>query len=157
MNSSLLTSRLAEVIFLSPAVEAFGWTLLHFVWQGTLVALAFACFLAFSQGTSPRVRYLVGCTALSLMAFAALSTFFWQVGTRDVQNPRQPVAPRIVMRSHQAAVGTAWVPTIRSVAIASPAARSSWATIPLWNLSRHATAPPGSSRWSFLPGHSLFP
>jgi beta-lactamase regulating signal transducer with metallopeptidase domain len=96
MNSSLLTSRLNEVIFLAPAVEAFGWTLLHFVWQGTLVALAFGCFLAFSQGTSPRVRYLVGCAALSLMALTAVSTFLWQVGTREVLTARQSVAPRIV-------------------------------------------------------------
>ncbi len=96
MNSSLLTSRLNEVIFLAPAVEAFGWTLLHFVWQGTLVALAFGCFLAFSQGTSPRVRYLVGCGALSLMALTGVSTFLWQVGTRDILTARQSVAPRIV-------------------------------------------------------------
>jgi beta-lactamase regulating signal transducer with metallopeptidase domain len=96
MNSSLLTSRLNEVLFLAPAVEAFGWTLLHFVWQGTLVALAFGCFLAFSQGTLPRVRYLVGCAALSLMALTAVSTFLWQVATRDVLTARQSVAPRIV-------------------------------------------------------------
>jgi BlaR1 peptidase M56/parvulin-like peptidyl-prolyl cis-trans isomerase-like protein len=96
MNSSLLTSRLNEVIFLAPAVEAFGWTLLHFVWQGTLVALAFGCFLAFSQGTSPRVRYLVGCAALSLMALSAISTFLWQVGTRDVRTARQSIASPIV-------------------------------------------------------------
>ena len=96
MNSSLLTSRLNEVLFLAPAVEAFGWTLLHFVWQGTLVAPVFGCFLAFSQGTSPRVRYLVGCAALSLMALTAVSTFLWQVGTRDVLTARQSVAPQIV-------------------------------------------------------------
>jgi beta-lactamase regulating signal transducer with metallopeptidase domain len=96
MNSSLLTSRLDAVLFLVPAVEAFGWTLLHFVWQGTLVALAFGCFLAFSQRTSPRVRYAVGCAALSLMALVAVSTFFWQVQTRHVQAARQPVAPPIV-------------------------------------------------------------
>ncbi len=61
MNSSLLTPHWDEVLFLLPAIEALGWTLLHFVWQGTLVALAFGCFLAFSQSLSPRVRYAAGC------------------------------------------------------------------------------------------------
>jgi beta-lactamase regulating signal transducer with metallopeptidase domain len=95
MNSSLLTSRLDAVLFLLPAIEALGWTLLHFVWQGTLVALAFGCFLAFSQSLSPRVRYAAGCAALSLMALAVVSTFLWELGTCAVQTAGHSAAPRI--------------------------------------------------------------
>jgi len=48
----------------TPTVELLGWTLLHFVWQGALVAAVLAGALYLLRTHSPRVRYVVSCAAL---------------------------------------------------------------------------------------------
>jgi TonB family protein len=55
--------------------HAAGWTLLHFLWQGALVALILACILALLSGRSAQPRYLAACAALVLMAILPLITF----------------------------------------------------------------------------------
>jgi bla regulator protein BlaR1 len=45
-------------------VAAIGWTLLQFVWQGTLIGLATALLLRTLRGAAPQVRYLVACAGL---------------------------------------------------------------------------------------------
>jgi len=51
-------------------VDGAGWTLLHFVWQGTLAALGLGFALAIVPRTWARVRYVLAC--LTLIAMAAL-------------------------------------------------------------------------------------
>jgi len=48
-----------------PAVELLGWVLLHFVWQGALVAGVLAGTLVLLRGHAPSVRYAVSCAALA--------------------------------------------------------------------------------------------
>jgi len=48
----------------TPTVELLGWTLLHFVWQGALVAAVLAGALYLLRDHAPRVRYVVSCAAL---------------------------------------------------------------------------------------------
>jgi beta-lactamase regulating signal transducer with metallopeptidase domain len=55
-------------------VEVIGWTLLHFVWQGTLIALALGMLLLLLPRTCARARYLLACAALVAMALAPLAT-----------------------------------------------------------------------------------
>jgi GWxTD domain-containing protein len=55
--------------------HAAGWTLIHFLWQGTLVAIILACVLALLSRRSAQSRYLAACVALVLMAILPLSTF----------------------------------------------------------------------------------
>jgi VWFA-related protein len=59
-----------------PWVGRLGWTLLHFLWQGTAIAVLYtiARFL-FARHLSPRTRYGLACTALSAMAAAPPLTF----------------------------------------------------------------------------------
>ena len=52
-----------------------GWTLLHFVWQGALLALLLWCGLALMEHASARTRYAVCCLAMALMAALPLATF----------------------------------------------------------------------------------
>ena len=54
---------------------AAGWTLLHFLWQGALVAIILACVLALLNGRSAQPRYLAACVALVMMAVLPLITF----------------------------------------------------------------------------------
>src|ERR1035438_9432387 len=60
----------------NPAVHALGWTLLHFLWQGTLVATLLAGILGLLSRRSPQLRYVVACCALVLML--ALPLITWQ-------------------------------------------------------------------------------
>ncbi len=57
-----------------PAFRALGWALLHFVWQGALVAGLAAVAFRLLRGHSPQVRYAVGCAALLLMLAAPVAT-----------------------------------------------------------------------------------
>lgn len=45
-------------------IDGLGWTLLHFIWQGALIALATALLLALTRHSRPAVRYNIACTAL---------------------------------------------------------------------------------------------
>src|SRR6478672_181255 len=50
-----------------PAAQAIGWALLHFIWQGTLVAFLTAIALACLRKGAADIRYVVSAIGLSLM------------------------------------------------------------------------------------------
>ncbi len=52
--------------FTSATTEALGWTLLHFLWQGAVLAILLYCVMAVSR--SAVVRYTAGVCTLALMA-----------------------------------------------------------------------------------------
>jgi TonB family protein len=58
-----------------PMVQALGWTLLHFLWQGAVVAAALWCALRLLNGRSSPARYTAACLALGLMILAPMATF----------------------------------------------------------------------------------
>ena len=57
------------------AVHAMGWTLLHFVWQGAILAVVLWCALALMDQRRSQARYAAGCAALLAMTVAPLVTF----------------------------------------------------------------------------------
>ncbi len=58
-----------------PLVRIFGWSLLHFVWEGAIVAALLAWVLRLLSGRSPQLRYLVALCGLVLMTILPLITF----------------------------------------------------------------------------------
>ncbi len=49
-------------------VERLGWTLVHFLWQGVLIAVLYAAVRRWmSPLSSPNARYFLGCGALAAM------------------------------------------------------------------------------------------
>jgi GWxTD domain-containing protein len=58
-----------------PLVRAFGWSLLHFIWEGAIVAVLLAVVLKLLSSRSPQPRYVIACCALALMAALPLTTF----------------------------------------------------------------------------------
>ena len=52
----------------STAVEALGWALVHFAWQGVLAAAVFALLNAAAHGAGARVRYALAAFTLAAMA-----------------------------------------------------------------------------------------
>ena len=55
--------------------QALGWTLLHFLWQGALVAVVLWCALALMERRSADARYAAACLALLSMVALPLLTF----------------------------------------------------------------------------------
>ena len=53
-----------------------GWTLVHFVWQGTVIALATACVLRLLRESRPQLRYATACVALAIMLATPVATAF---------------------------------------------------------------------------------
>src|SRR5687768_2725445 len=65
---------------LEPAItgatlQHLGWVLLHFLWQGALLAALFWFANFCLRRRSANARYVVGCAALLLMAAAPVVTF----------------------------------------------------------------------------------
>nr|WP_315481140.1 M56 family metallopeptidase [uncultured Undibacterium sp.] len=59
----------------SDFVSAIGWALIHFLWQGTLVALVTAGLLLFLRNARAQTRYVIACIALLCCFFIPV----WQV------------------------------------------------------------------------------
>ena len=51
-----------------------GWTLLHFVWQGTLAALGLGFALSCVPRRWARARYVLACVTLATMAILPVAT-----------------------------------------------------------------------------------
>ncbi|HLK63367.1 MAG TPA: M56 family metallopeptidase [Bryobacteraceae bacterium] len=65
-----------EILASQPWVERFGMTLLHFLWQGSVIALLYAgARLIVTRTSSPQRRYLLACGALGAMMAAPLVTW----------------------------------------------------------------------------------
>ncbi len=94
-------------------IEAVGWALVHFIWQGAAIALAAASIGAAMRRARPNTRYVVFCGALVLMLLAPVTTF-------------------LVVSSHQSDSTVA--PMMVSIATASPVDRPppSLQGEPLW-------------------------
>src|SRR5262249_4771725 len=56
-------------------VEALGWTLVHFLWQGALVALMLALAQVALKRRTANLRYLAFCAAMLLMLALPVITF----------------------------------------------------------------------------------
>ncbi len=72
MNTPLLRSLLQH-----PAIEVTGWTLLHFVWQGILIALAANFALSILRRATPQSRYLLACSTMTALILAPVVTAGW--------------------------------------------------------------------------------
>lgn len=56
-------------------IEALGWTLLHSLWQGALIAIVLALSFYFLRKHSPRLRYAVALFAMLTFVVATVITF----------------------------------------------------------------------------------
>ncbi len=66
-----------NLLFSQPWVVRLGWALLHFLWQGTLIAVAFAVIRALlARSLSAHARYLLACATLGTMTIAPVLTYF---------------------------------------------------------------------------------
>jgi beta-lactamase regulating signal transducer with metallopeptidase domain/peptidoglycan/xylan/chitin deacetylase (PgdA/CDA1 family) len=69
-----LTAALLESLVAHPLAQAVGWGLAHSVWQGALVAAAFAAANRALRESSAQARYVAGCAALALLVALPITT-----------------------------------------------------------------------------------
>jgi len=92
----------------SPAViDRLGWTLVHFLWQGTLLGLLSASLLALLPSARAQARYLLACTTLLTMLAAPVVTFSILAPQDAAITARTPGAKRASARDALASAGTA--------------------------------------------------
>lgn len=91
--------------FAHPLLHALGWSLLHFCWQGALVAILLANVLGMLRGRSPRVRYTVCCFALGVMALLPVITFARLAGDSDLSKKAMVISQAHETQSPQRPVG----------------------------------------------------
>jgi beta-lactamase regulating signal transducer with metallopeptidase domain/peptidoglycan/xylan/chitin deacetylase (PgdA/CDA1 family) len=65
-----------QALLAHPALETLGWTLLHFIWQGALVVLLYACVALSLRRATANLRYAVACACMLLMLASPVATFF---------------------------------------------------------------------------------
>ncbi|MDQ4141035.1 MAG: M48 family metalloprotease [Bacteroidota bacterium] len=86
--------------FITPRlVEALGWTILHSLWQGALVAVTLSVLMILLHRHSARVRYAVATTALFSTLLIAAITFFrtyQQVAPPETITNSTPVSKPVV-------------------------------------------------------------
>ncbi|HZS47212.1 MAG TPA: M56 family metallopeptidase [Blastocatellia bacterium] len=63
-----------ESLFSKPLFQAVGWALIHFIWQGTLVAMILSSANIFLKNASANARYVAACGALFLMLALPVAT-----------------------------------------------------------------------------------
>ena len=106
-----------DTILDEPVVQAVGWALLHFIWQGSLIAAIAALALRALRHSAADVRYVVAAIALSLMATLPAVTGLQAWRTLSVER--------------EAAVPAATLPSVRAAPVAVDAAALAAMSAPL--------------------------
>src|SRR5262245_65229034 len=84
-----------EFLLTHVAIQALGWSLLHFLWQGTLLAILLWTANALAvqsraSRSSARIRYAAACVVMLLMVGALFATF---ISNYPSKNPSYIAAP----------------------------------------------------------------
>ncbi|MEM6342748.1 MAG: M56 family metallopeptidase [Bacteroidota bacterium] len=65
-----------DLLFPPQLAQSLGWTLLHSLWQGALLALGLRMFLRLLKGRSPQAAYIASLCTLVLMLAASTVTLY---------------------------------------------------------------------------------
>src|SRR5579859_3780035 len=66
-----------EAMFRQPLVQALGWSLVHFLWQGVLIAMLLGGVNLLMRRAGAGVRYAAAYAAMLAMLAASAGTFLW--------------------------------------------------------------------------------
>ncbi|MBS1716119.1 MAG: M56 family metallopeptidase [Armatimonadetes bacterium] len=94
--------------------HALGWTLVHFAWQGFLIAGITALILRFANRISSAARYTIACGMMALMPLAAIATFavYALQDAADARIPLDTVLLTSEATSNPAHLIEAWIPSL---------------------------------------------
>lgn len=89
-----------ETLLAKPIFQALGWTLIHFIWEGALIAILYASVNVLLRRSTANVRYAAACIAMLMMLTAPAVTIF--VVTR-MQGPPLFGGPAAIVTNSQTA------------------------------------------------------
>src|SRR5438105_2497714 len=105
---------LLNEIFRHAVITRFGWTLVHFLWQGAAVALVLAVALRALRARSADARHSAACYALLFLTACPVLTFSYLI-----ENPGPAAPPAVRPRSQ-----------VRTASVATPPRSASGALDP---------------------------
>jgi len=79
-----------------PAWQPLTWTLLHFLWQGLIVASVWIVLFRLSRAYTTQFRYLLGLFGMFVMAACPVATFVFLESRMGLDEARLSVAPAVV-------------------------------------------------------------
>ena len=71
-------------VFSDELIYALGWTVVHSLWQGAIIALSLALIMPYLQRRSSRLRYEIALSALFVMLLCAICTFIIMLDQAEV-------------------------------------------------------------------------
>ena len=71
---------MTSINLLPPVAEILGWTILHSLWQGALIALLVELIRRHLPVRASQARYLLAFSALNLLMVLAVATFLYLNG-----------------------------------------------------------------------------
>lgn len=93
-------------------VSQLGWTLLHFIWQGTLIGVFTYTILRFMGRAAPASRYAVACTALlACLAWPAAGLWLRLAETGSGMGAGASLQAAVALVPVAAAAPLAWLQT----------------------------------------------
>ncbi len=121
----------------TPVMQTLGSVLLHFLWQGTLIALVFAGLLFTLRSSSSTLRYKLSCLALVLMLLAPIATFMYLTPSAKpvynfVDKPEQTILSQQTQqvstpeRTETTAPQQAVIPEVKETKVYKPSIRFSF-------------------------------
>lgn len=75
-------------------LSALGWSLLHFLWQGAILAIALSGFLKVARTYSSQSRYVASCTVFALMVLCPIGTFIYLAGNVSTPSHISALGPQ---------------------------------------------------------------
>lgn len=81
-----------ETLLDQPIFQALGWTLIHFIWQGALIAVLYLSVSVLLRRFAANVRYAAACGAMLLMLIAPAVTMF-SIDSVSDPSPAAALAP----------------------------------------------------------------
>lgn len=103
MNSTFLESLASH-----PMVFCLGWTLVHFVWQATVLALLTAVTLQFAKNASTTIRYAVSCAGMAAMVALPIGTLACLISTVPARDWNQSANPVVATNTSDTALESEW-------------------------------------------------
>jgi len=123
-----------ETLLANPFAQSLGWALIHFVWQGALIAALYLIASVLLRKSTSATRYAAGCVALLLMLIAPVATTlarYWSSERAQLAVVVEPaVAPRTEITAAQSSdirLGAARRSDIESAPALQTSSLTQWA------------------------------
>ncbi|HTD04917.1 M56 family metallopeptidase [Undibacterium sp.] len=76
----------------SSLVNAIGWSLIHFLWQGTVISCVTAFLLILLRNARPQVRYALSCSALLVCLILPVLEAAYRLSAKGIDSGQLPLA-----------------------------------------------------------------